>query len=115
MLANSEDHDQTSVASDLGLHCLPMCQKKASVNLINTESRVLHFCHCLKKKCCKCFECLLPGETLKTVMHYYLKSYVCNVTRLHRTAFLLSVDFLRFSCSGLHVVIHVTRYICDEF
>ena len=27
MLANSEDSDQTFVASDLGLHCLPMCQK----------------------------------------------------------------------------------------
>ena len=28
MLANSEDSDQTSVGSDLGLHCLPMCQKE---------------------------------------------------------------------------------------
>ena len=28
MLANSEDPDQTFVASDLGLHCLPMCQKR---------------------------------------------------------------------------------------
>ena len=27
MLANSEDPDQTFVASVLGLHCLPMCQK----------------------------------------------------------------------------------------
>ena len=28
MLANSEDPDQTFVASVLGLHCLPMCQKR---------------------------------------------------------------------------------------
>ena len=28
MLANSECPDQTYVASDLGLHCLPMSQKR---------------------------------------------------------------------------------------
>ena len=28
LLTNSEDSDQTFVASDLGLHCLPMYQKK---------------------------------------------------------------------------------------
>ena len=28
MLANSEDPDQTSVVSDLGLHCLPMSQER---------------------------------------------------------------------------------------
>ena len=27
MLANSENPDQTSVASDLDLHCLPMCRE----------------------------------------------------------------------------------------
>ena len=30
MLANSEDPDQMFVASDLGLLCLPMCQKKGT-------------------------------------------------------------------------------------
>ena len=31
---------------------------------INTESQVLYFCYCLKKKCCKYFECLLGTDHL---------------------------------------------------
>ena len=60
---------------------------------INKDSQVLYFCYCLKKKCCKCFEYLLPCETIKTVTHYHQIPYVCNVTGLHRTVFLKLLIF----------------------
>ena len=51
---------------------------------LKTDSQVLYFCYCLKKKCCKCFECLLPCETIKTVTYYHQKPCVRNFTGLHR-------------------------------